>query len=309
MLSCGFFVLVLLIVKSIANDVYFNDDYIPVFERFPIDNPGDYDNITFSSNAMYELKPNIFADITKVNKLRVVNNNLEILQKNSFVKLSGLWILELFDNKLEYIFNGCFVDLTRMGVIGLQRNKLKKWSHKWFINCFNVIWIDLEDNDITHLDAEAFKPFVKLQTLKISRNKLERIDPNVFRGSYNFKTLAIQSNRLKYFDIGQAIKNFNGSTIDLTGNRLMYLPLIFDKSDAWLGQLGLWQNPIKCECFNGIVAWTKRTRVKVFGLFTSNSNNPICVYSSENDPECSSYYDEEAAFLFLKIATNTPIIR
>lgn len=190
--------------------------------------------LDLSDNKLVKLPGGMFADLGKLNELRLDRNSMDF-DEQSF---------EGADSLTKFTCNDC--RLHTVPAKSLRRIK-------------NLRHLELNQNQLQHLDEDAFGDLGKdgghrLLHLSLDNSNLESIDKAAFRPFSALQQLNLGHNRLKSVSVG-TFKHFWNSlaVLYLENNQLT---VVDENLVPWstLQELRLGHNPWTCDCK---MAWVK----------------------------------------------------
>ena len=199
------------------------------------------------TNSLSPLPADIFAGLTALQTLTLINNDLTTLDANQFAGLSALTILDLRQNSITALPAGLFTGLTALEELRLGGNQIAALDAAQFAGLSALQNLRLDRNRFTALDADQFAGLTALTNLSVDRNQLTALDADQFDGLTALTILSLNGNQFAtlpadLFDGLDALGNLN-----LNENQFATLPAdLFDGLDA-LGALDLTSNPFTAD--------------------------------------------------------------
>lgn len=123
------------------------------------------------SNQISQIDDYAFADLPKLEIIRLWENRLTTVRRNTFSGANAVIALFLQGNQIDRIEDGAF-QLPKLRILQLGRNKLTHLSNEIFGAESIVANLNLNDNHLTSLDAAIFK-LNALESLFISSNPIQ----------------------------------------------------------------------------------------------------------------------------------------
>ena len=194
----------------------------------------DWDeNRTIADWQDFDLDPNEFYDLIKINKKSFINltepifENFQIYQLDlldnfitninnlTFSKIIGLKILRVGQNLISS-FDDIIAGQYGLELVSAFGNKIAQMRWNGINECTypNMTNIDLKKNGMGFIMDNAFVPFCNLTFLSLDYNKLTFISENTFSKLTKLDTLSMRNNLLKtieskaFFDLTSLSKNF-----------------------------------------------------------------------------------------------------
>ncbi|CAF0990822.1 unnamed protein product, partial [Brachionus calyciflorus] len=113
-------------------------------------------SLDLENTLVQQINDFAFENLTFLNTIRLIGNNIKIITKNTFTGLVNLIILNLSKNQISTIEYNSFISL----------GKLEE--------------LDLSSNFISNVESRMFNGLVKLKFLDLSKNRILNIDDNMY---------------------------------------------------------------------------------------------------------------------------------
>lgn len=104
-----------------------------------------------------ELKGNEFENGVAIEKLKITDTNLSIINVNSFTNLKSLTYLDLSSNNLETLEDKIFNGLDKMSVLKLSHNRIKCLQENIFKFNTHLTQLFATHNQISYIGLKQFK--------------------------------------------------------------------------------------------------------------------------------------------------------
>lgn len=183
--------------------------------------------LTFYDNKIRVITRNAFRIRGGLDRLRLINNQIEELKFGSFAQ-SRIKTIDLSNNLLDLLVEGTFTKLdpaasqaSATEVICLKNNRITYIEANTFPQSLRIL--NLDHNQLSRLD-NGLNNLTKLQILYINHNKL-RVVPD-FRSLKALQELELSHNDIEYI----AEETFDNLTmlrlLDLSHNQLAEVPFL-----------------------------------------------------------------------------------
>ncbi|KAM0680529.1 hypothetical protein GINT2_001217 [Glugoides intestinalis] len=120
----------------------------------------------------------LFDDLTNLESLSLVNNNIKELQPNIFEKLQKLKSLWLYDNKLTEFPEGILSELGSLQTLDLSKNEIKSFPIGSFTDLTNLKILFLSNNKLTEIPPSILS-LTNLEALGIASNNLTSVPKEI----------------------------------------------------------------------------------------------------------------------------------
>jgi Leucine-rich repeat (LRR) protein len=150
----------------------------------------------------------IFNLMLQLNKLSLVNNDIDTIESDSF--LTGpfethLTELYLSENKLTRIRRDYFNGLSKLKILCLDNNLIEEIDEDSFENMPRLKQLHLHSNGIQLIQNEMFLDKTELEILYLYQNNIQSIETIPFNTLYSLKKLHLFSNKITQIKIGNFI--------------------------------------------------------------------------------------------------------
>ncbi|CAH1799045.1 unnamed protein product [Owenia fusiformis] len=176
---------------------------------------------------LIKLDPKIFTNLTSLETLKVVDNNIEINTVNhkvgSFPRT--LTHVALMENKIKSLPDGTLSNIPGLKFIGLNGNKMKNFPHRALTNLPSLIYLGISENMIKSISTAHMRVFqaTDLQHLNLSNNHLTYIQPQALTLIPKLQILELHHNNLTRLEVG-VIDNLKDLLhLDINTNKIMQL--------------------------------------------------------------------------------------
>ena len=136
--------------------------------------------IYLSNNSIAEIPAGAFANLVKIEDLRLLGNEISSIGANAFANLPKLETLYMGGNQISSIEAGLFTDLPALNELSLHTNSISSIGANGFANLPKLETFFLQENDISSIEAGAFTNTPKLRLLNLRDNNLESLPLNLF---------------------------------------------------------------------------------------------------------------------------------
>ncbi|CAB3386400.1 Hypothetical predicted protein [Cloeon dipterum] len=260
--------------------------------------------LDLSNNENIIFEPNAFKGLGKLEKLRLINCNIEFkpdLDVDFFIHMPNIIDLHLSHNKISTIPKNTFQSLPELQSIRLDHNLLDSWTTKIFENNTKLVHIDVDNNQICHFANETAEELLKTEHISFEYNPL-LCDCSL----YNFVQALVQSD----VKVSHWLEEDNSySCYDTENERSLliahYLPNCV-VSENKIPTIDPDSNPTIVAIISGstiviiclivvsftTVVYKKRSKLRYFGIMVKNA---LSVALMDDDNEESQ---EDAIFIY-----------
>ncbi|XP_030559960.1 insulin-like growth factor-binding protein complex acid labile subunit [Drosophila novamexicana] len=202
--------------------------------------------VSLSGNLLRTVDQQSFANNTMLELVDLSKNVLRLIGNEAFSQLKRLKHLNLAYNEIAYLDRNLIIGNDVLLELNLSRNIIQKLTK---IVSNSVRLINMSWCEISYIEGNALSGLSAIQKLDLSHNLISDI-PNLMR-SETLQQLNLANCRLS------TIRNssFRGfpelADLHLNGNRLTNpIPPVYFRSNKFLDQIWLGDNPWICECQN-----------------------------------------------------------
>ncbi|XP_017052302.1 relaxin receptor 2 [Drosophila ficusphila] len=189
------------------------------------------------------LRENIFANLTRLQKLTLKYNNISRVPLGSFSGLVHLERLELSHNNISHLPHGTFVGLHSLQWLFLVNNHLHRLPVEQLVLLRRLEWLVLSRNRLTLRNVQLPK-IPSLYEVYLDFNRIEYIGEETFSQLDNLHLLDLQNNLITHIH-GRAFANLTSlRDIRLVGNPIKELSGETFLHNTRLEALSLAQMPI-----------------------------------------------------------------
>jgi len=224
-----------------------------------------------------------------VRRLDLSYSNITLLEKGSFFSrgLAQLEELDMYDCGLRTIELGAFNGLTELTELSMQSNKISEITPGTFQNLNSLEALDLNNNKLEHWDSAVFSGLVNLTYIDLSGNNLQYLHPDTFVGLPNLQILHLSNNPTLHIPTDRNfihshsltalyLKRCNISSLSaetfanvsalerlhLNNNNMRTVDINILKALPKLFTLGLYGNPLQCDCqLQEVWRWCKERNI------------------------------------------------
>ena len=131
--------------------------------------------LDLSGNSLVSIPPNAFSQLSRLEVLRLDNNNINVLEDKACAGLVSLKTLSLANNQLvalpPELFSG---PSSRLEELYLQNNSLSVLAPGLFAPLEHLLVLNLSRNELTNdwVTSASLSPLVRLVALDLSFNKV-----------------------------------------------------------------------------------------------------------------------------------------
>ena len=181
-------------------------------------------SLRLNNNDLTILPDNVFDGLTSLEWLKLKNNDLSELPDNVFDDLASLRSLSLDDNDLGELPDNVFDGLANLSSLSLDGNDLGELPNNVFDGLANLSSLSLDGNDLGELPDNVFDDLTRLEGLYLRDNDLEEMPSRVFDDLSSLEFLALQDNSLSELPPGVFDGLAKLQELSLTRNDLGELP-------------------------------------------------------------------------------------
>ncbi|XP_059062819.1 connectin-like [Achroia grisella] len=179
--------------------------------------------ISIKFSSITEVEENTFVNLTSIEEITMIKNQIEHLNKHSFNNLPNLVVLILDENNIKEIVTDTFFKLTNLQKLYFTSNNVSVIQDGAFRHLVNLLELELDKNNISELRKECFEGLAKLKRLDLSHNKISLLNSFVFTELWNLESLLLDYNEISIV----AQRSFDGLSqlkkLNLNHNNLIIL--------------------------------------------------------------------------------------
>lgn len=139
--------------------------------------PINLKELKLDNNAFETIDDFAFSNLTKLQNLYLVKNNLATINRNTFAGLSELLILNLGENGIHSIEIGAFADLKKLKTLDIHKNKLKVLNDHLLDGMSQINTLILGGNELNRInDGNSLYTLTGLQVLYLDNNSISDLD-------------------------------------------------------------------------------------------------------------------------------------
>lgn len=138
--------------------------------EIPDNIPESATEIRLEENHITQIPSRIFADMKKLRRIDLSNNQISFVAPDAFSGLHQLSSLVLYGNKITELPPGVFHGLTSLQLLLLNANRITCIRVDAFKDLNSLHLLSLYDNKIQSLANGTFAPLKNIQTLHLARN-------------------------------------------------------------------------------------------------------------------------------------------
>lgn len=176
-------------------------DYLPnsIFQKF---RKLDYFQILAPPGGLMHVDEDSFRGGFKLNKIFILQSELERIEKKSFVNCRNLYALNIYRcPRLSHLHPKAFYGLTYLRKLQMYTNNLKSLPTKIFKPLVNLWLLELYENKLEVLPDGIFDYNPSLTYVDLRGNKIIAIGPEVFTDFNNINNLLLNTNRYKILSV------------------------------------------------------------------------------------------------------------
>lgn len=226
-------------------------------------------------NPLREI-PNYVFDGLNLNRLRLENNNIDIISDRAFVNMSKLLSFHCSNNKIDYYGREWFLNSTDLKIIDFQFNKLRIVPRRAFYYNQKLQEIYFDYNDIDTIQEDAFEGLTSLKYLGLSYNRIKKLNDRVFPLNMKIRSLLLDANKLNYIPYS-LLEKISVEDLTISGN------------------------PWKCPCLERIQYWVFERKGTIRASPQCvHETVPICSNPQVFSRTCLETYDQESTEYYFK---------
>ncbi len=164
-----------------------NEQLIPI-----IDDPAKIEAITIHSSIMERFPGEIFGAFLNLTYFSITKSlKIPGLQQRDFQNAGTLKRLKILNNEIEVVGSSAFSGAFLLEYLNLRRNGLKSIESSAFEGLEKLEALDISDNNLVKIHLSLFKPLKILGDLNASENKFEAKVIEVKSGIPSLERLAV----------------------------------------------------------------------------------------------------------------------
>ncbi|XP_066248274.1 chaoptin [Euwallacea similis] len=164
------------------------------------------ETLDLSNNKFRTMPETSFHFLSKLRKLELQDNVIEIVHKGTFQSdiHSNLEQISLSFNNLRTVSQHTFVQLPKLQQLHLDDNKIDSLERRSFMNLEQLKRLNLKGNKLAAISYEAFQNLPELEHLDMSYNKIVKFDFLMFDqvGTLAMFHLNVSHNSLRELSVG-----------------------------------------------------------------------------------------------------------
>lgn len=190
-------VLILLYTNKIYNKLEHNKNMVTILGKIY---SLDITELDLTGELIRTIPTNI-NKFTKLKKLNLSHNQIEIIKEDSFDSLISLEELYINNCYVSNIEEYAFKSLTNLKKLFLRGNKLTEIKRNTFKSLINLEELYLSHNIIKVLEDDIFTSLVNLKDLSLSQNQIKEIKDDTFKSLIKLKKLYLTDNDINYLPL------------------------------------------------------------------------------------------------------------
>ncbi|KAG5669783.1 hypothetical protein PVAND_000076 [Polypedilum vanderplanki] len=175
------------------------------------------------AKSISKIRKNNLEHLSKLGKLDLTYNIIEIIEVGSFDDLVELISLRLSNNKIKNLDENIFKNLVKLEELLLNQNEISVMKPKLFENLRTLKVLDISGNTLVTIHEDLFKNLVNLIRLAMTGCKLESLPEKIFENLQKLKYLHLSENYLTTLAENLFINNQNLVLIYLNYNKIQTL--------------------------------------------------------------------------------------
>lgn len=186
--------------------------------NLPTINATEIENVSFEFRPLKKIISGIGQNFPNLKELRIVEQQLQIIEKGDFDELPQLKILNLSHNLITETSENSFDLLASLIKLDLSYCKIKSVSGNLFKNLKKLEALNLAHNQLDgKLVKEMFEHLKALRDINLEGNKIEKLGARMFINNLELRFISFKKNNIKRIeDNFTVLKHIE--KIDLTGN-------------------------------------------------------------------------------------------
>ncbi|XP_026753745.2 connectin-like [Galleria mellonella] len=179
--------------------------------------------ISIKFSSITEVEENTFINLTYIEEITMIKNEIEYLSKHSFNNLPHLSLLILDENNIKELVTDTFYKTPNLQKLYFTSNNISIIQDGAFRHLVNLLELELDKNNISELRKECFEGLAKLKRLDLSHNKISVLNSFTFTELWNLELLLLHYNDISIV----AQRSFDGLSqlkkLNLSHNNLIIL--------------------------------------------------------------------------------------
>lgn len=166
-----------------------------VFNRQHFNGFEDLEQMNLKENGLTELPEDLFNDLTNLRMLDLTSNKLN-LTMNIFANLKKLEFLKLGHNNLKMLEEGVFKNQNKLKILDLRSNNLKNLTKGSLDGLSSLRHLDLSLNQIETFQSDIFSNLIRLDDLRLNENHFKSLPEKLFKYNKELISLTMKENRI-----------------------------------------------------------------------------------------------------------------
>lgn len=153
--------------------------------------------------------------------LKMEDVSLKVIQQDNFENITHLEVLKLMSNQIEYLPAGSFQYLPNLNTVDLSNNLISNIDVDAFRNCASIRHLQLNHNRLTVLIGGWFHDMKNIKYVDFSDNVIESdFDGELFHGASDVQLFLRNNNIRRIISFGSKSEHAIFRLIVLSGNAL-----------------------------------------------------------------------------------------
>lgn len=190
--------------------------------------------ITFIVFAVPSMLPEfplvIFNAFPKLTDVHIIHAGIEVLVEQDFLNATDLRRLRLEQNNIEIISKTALAKPIELEVLTLPGNRIRKIEDFAFAMLDRMYKLELQQNNLTYLREHIFSGADELREIHLNSNQIETIEDGVFYLK-KLETIFLHDNHLVTLSPDLLTGTKSLRSIDVSGNQLQTIRSLFDKCE------------------------------------------------------------------------------
>ncbi|XP_007885202.1 transforming growth factor beta activator LRRC33 [Callorhinchus milii] len=217
----------------------------------PVDLPTKTEELYLSENFVQSITNESLLSYSRLSKLNLRNNRMELIESGAFSNNRNLQELNLENNQMYKHYTVTHLALKtipNLKKLDLSRNSLSEDMASFLVhNLSSLEYLSLTGNAIMRLEPSSFEGLVQLQELNLEKNYIYEIESGTFEALKYLKKLNLAQNHIPCivdFSLSQIVvlnishnimemflaretdDEFQLKMLDLSSNKLLFFPLL-----------------------------------------------------------------------------------